>query len=334
LNWLSGLRLLFLVILGLLFLGCLLGIVVKGPIVLAPARQKIDADVSASRLRAAVDALCSRFAPRDYLHTENLNRAAEWIAEQFRLAGLSVEIQEYEHAEGRYRNVIGLRRGSNADAPARVLGAHYDAYGEFPGANDNASGVAVLLELVRTLPDRPGKEDQYYVAFSTEEPPFFGTDEMGSAVFARELLRRNVKIDLMVALDLVGYFSDEPGSQHFPLPGLGLIYPKRGNFIAVVGDLGSSSQIQFVKQRLLASRALPVTAFRAPSAIPGVHWSDHISFRKLGLAGVLVTDTAFMRYPHYHTAEDTPDKLDYFRMSRLTLALHGLFAEPAQPGTN
>jgi len=330
LNWLSGLKFLFFVVVGLLYLGCLLGIVVKGPIVLTPTRQKIHADVSAAQLRATVDALCSRFAPRDYLHTENLNRAAEWIAEQFRSAGLAVEMQEYELAEGRYRNVIAFRRGSDPDAPARVLGAHYDAYGGFPGANDNASGVAVLLELVRTLPDRPGREDQYYVAFSTEEPPFFGTEEMGSAAFARELLRRNVEVDLMVALDLVGHFSDEPGSQHFPLPGLGLIYPSRGNFIAVVGDLGSGGQIKLVKQQLLVSRALPVRSFRAPAAIPGVQWSDHFSFRRLGLPGVLITDTAFLRYAHYHTAEDTPEKLDYVRMSQLVLALHGLFAGPAQ----
>ena len=333
-TWLSWLRILFFVILGLLFLVSLLGIVVKGPIGVGSVRQKVDVEVSPQRLRDAVDALCFRFTPRDYLHTENLNRAAEWIAEKLRESGLRVEIQQYELAQGRYRNVVAFRAGADPEAPARVLGAHYDAYGEFPGANDNASGVAVLLELVRTLPDRPARGDQYFVAFSTEEPPFFGSADMGSAAFARDLQRRGVEIDLMVALDLVGYYSDEPGSQRFPLPGLGLLYGNTANFIAVVGDLRSGTEIKLVKQRLSVSNELPVQSFRAPAAVPGINWSDNFSFRNLGLPGVLVTDTAFMRYPHYHTERDTPEKLDYDRMANLVVALHGLFAGQPPVTTN
>jgi Zn-dependent M28 family amino/carboxypeptidase len=128
----------------------------------------------------------------------------------------------------------------------------------------------------------------------------------------------------MISLEMVGRYSDEPGSQQFPLPGLGLLYPDRGHFIAVIGDLGSGAPIRRVKRALLASGELPVHSFRAPSAIAGVSWSDHYSFRRLGMPAVMVTDTAFMRNEDYHTQDDTPDKLDYERMAALVRALHGL----------
>ena len=285
--------------------------------------------MSAERIRRSVETLCGEFTPRDYLHHSNLNRAADWIAEQFREAGLEVEIQEYALTEGRYRNVIGRRRGSDPAAGVRILGAHYDAYRDFPGANDNASGVAVLLELVRTLPDESPQGDQYFVAFSTEEPPFFSSEDMGSHFFARKLLQQGVSVDLMIALDLVGYYSDAPGSQGMPVPGLGLLYPDRANFVAVVGDLRSGRWLRRVKRAMRSTRTLDVYSFRAPAAIAGVDWSDHWSFRKLGMPGVLVTDTAFMRYPHYHTPEDTPDKLDYRRMEQVVRALHAVVLDPA-----
>jgi len=253
-----------------------------------------------------------------------MDRGRVWIEDELRAAGLRVEVQEYAAREGVYRNVIGLREGARPSDPAMVIGAHYDAYGGFPGADDNASGLAVLLELARTLPAAAPATPQYLVAFCTEEPPFFGGDDMGSYRFARELREREVAVDLMVALDLVGRYSERPGSQRFPLPGLGLLYPDRGNFIAVVGDLRSGGPIRRVKRAMLATRELPVESFRAPAAMAGVRWSDHHSFRRLGLPAVLVTDTAYMRNDDYHTSGDTPDKLDYERMARLVRALHGL----------
>jgi hypothetical protein len=138
----------------------------------------------------------------------------------------------------------------------------------------------------------------------------------------------------MVALDLVGYFSDEPGSQRFPLPGLRWLYPNRGNFVAVIGDLGAGPWIRRVKREMRSTRSIDVHSFRAPAALAGVDWSDHYSFRKLGLPGVLVTDTAFMRYPHYHTALDTPDQLDYARMAQLVVALHALFLDADRAAPN
>jgi hypothetical protein len=308
----------------LVFLFCLMAIVLTSPVVVRGKGRAQKMQISVERLRRDVNRLCSEFTPRSYRDHDNLARAAEWIEGELRSSGLRVEIQEYELREGVYRNVIGIRESEHSDASAMIIGAHYDAYGDFPGADDNASGVAVLLELVRTLPAKAPLARQYFVAFCTEEPPFFGSNDMGSFHFARELLERRVPVDLMIALDLVGRYSDQPGSQRFPLPGLGLLYPDRGNFVAVVGDLGSGATIRRVKRGMLATGAIAVESFRAPAALAGVRWSDHDSFRRLGQPAVLVTDTAFMRNEDYHTRNDTPDKLDYERMAGLVRALHGV----------
>ncbi len=312
----------------LLFIGCCLAILLTGPIEVRPKRVDLDMRVSAERLRRDVDKLCGEFTPRSFRHTGNLDRAAAWIREELEAAGLDVRIQEYDIGTGRYQNVIAYREGADKEAGATIIGAHYDAFEDFPGADDNASGVAALLELARTLPAGQPRKDQYIVAFSTEEPPFFATSDMGSYRFAKSLKDDGVKVDLMVSLEMVGFFSDEPGSQRFPLPGLKYLYPSTANFIAVVGDLGSGGPIKRTRMGMQAAESIPVHSFRAPGALAGVHWSDHYSFRRLGYWGVMVTDTAFMRNPYYHTAQDTPEKLDYDRMADVVLALHGVLADP------
>jgi hypothetical protein len=324
LNWKALFRGLFVAAATLTFLGCLLAILITGPVVIRTQDEEIDVQPSVRRLRSDVKRLCTEFTPRSYRHIANLDRAAAWIEDEFRAAGLEVETQDYTVREGRYRNVIAVRRGAEDRDSVMVIGAHYDVYGDFPGADDNASGVAVLLELARTLPAEAPRRTQYLVAFSTEEPPFFGSDDMGSYRFAKRLREEGRRVEIMVALDLVGRFSDEPGSQQFPFPGLGLLYPSRGNFIAVVGDLRSGSAIKRVRSGMVATRALPVRSLRGPAAMPGIHWSDHSSFRRFDMPSVLVTDTAYLRNADYHTRDDTPDKLDYERMAKLVIALHGV----------
>ena len=331
-GWSGLLRAAFIAGVGVVFLYCLLGIVVTGPVVVRPGLVEVDIDASPQRLRESVVTLCTEFSPRDYRHAGNLDRAAEWIAAQFRSAGLEVELQEYRLRDGHFRNVIGRRRAGTPEVGARIVGAHYDAFREHPGANDNASGVAVLLELVRNLPEEVPRGDQYFVAFSTEEPPFFGTEQMGSHIFASALRERGVDVELMIALDLVGYYSDDPGSQRFPFPGLGWLYPSAGNFVAVVGDLRSGRWLRQVKRQMRSTRSIPVHSFRAPQNLAGVNESDHLSFRRLGFPGVLVTDTAYMRYPHYHSADDNPEMLDYRRMAQLVEALHAVFLD--RPAAN
>jgi acetylornithine deacetylase/succinyl-diaminopimelate desuccinylase-like protein len=136
----------------LVFLFCLLAILLTSPVVIRGKGTGQEMQVSVERLRSDVNRLCSEFTPRSYRDHDNLERAAAWIADELRAAGLRVEIQEYELPEGVYRNVIGFRDAGEPSVPAMVIGAHYDAYGKFPGADDNASGLAVLLELARALP--------------------------------------------------------------------------------------------------------------------------------------------------------------------------------------
>jgi hypothetical protein len=305
----------------------LTAILLTGPVVVRqPIKLELpyELGVSAERLQRDVEYLCGELAPRRHEPQDNLDRTADWIAEEFRRAGLQVGFQDYEYAEGRFRNVIGFRQGLDHDAPVRIIGAHYDVFDSFPGADDNASGIAVLLELARTLPPARPRRSQYFVAFSTEEPPFFGTEGMGSHVFAKDLHDQGISVDLMVALDLVGYFTDAPGSQRFPAPGMGLLYPRTGNFLAVVGDLHSGTSLKRVKVLMARLTDLPIRSFRGPAALPGVMWSDHRSFREFDMPGVLLTDTAHMRYPFYHTEHDTPDKLDYDRMSEIVRGLHAI----------
>ncbi len=311
------------------------GWVARGPLVLRASSSTSTGrpssstwpSISVQNLRATVKTLCVDLAPRSYHPPSNLARVADWIAGRLRETGLVVMEQDYRTSEGTYRNVIALRQGTDRQRGVTVIGAHYDTCGPFPGADDNASGVAVLLELVRTLPKPPPRSSQFFVAFGTEEDPFFGSQDMGSAHFARKLSDDGTRVELMIALDLVGFFSDEPGSQSFPYGFLQLYYPGRGNFIAVVGDLGAGRWIRRVKRGMLAAKALPVYSFRGPSLIPGIDWSDHFSFRQLGLPGVLVTDTAFLRNAHYHQPTDTPGTLDYSRMAAVVQALHGVLAE-------
>jgi hypothetical protein len=312
----------------------LLAIVVTGPVVVRLQRLEFGiAPGSAERLRADVEKLCSDFTPRSFRHTENLDRAADWIALELRQAGLEVELQDYEVDGRRYRNVVGRRSGLDPSADVAILGAHYDTFGEFPGADDNASGVAVMLEVARTLPDGPGRRDRYFVAFSTAEPPHFATESMGSHVFAERLTAAGRGVDSMIALDRVGYYTDEPGSQHFPVKGFGWLVPDRGDFVAVVGDLGAGRWIERVKRGMRATEALPVHSLRAPARWTPVLGSDHLSFRRRGLPGVQITDTAFLRNDRIHTAEDTPETLDYERMSRLVVAIQGALWEgvPDEP---
>lgn len=331
-SWASWVRVAVLTLVALLFALSLLAIVITGPVVVGTPEAEPVAAVSAERLQRSVETLVGELGPLDYTRVDNLDRAAAWIEGRFREAGLEVEFQDYQLREGRFRNVIARQPGRDSDLPAIVIGAHYDTYGGFPGADDNASGVAVLLELARTLPDAVPRSDHYLVAFGTEEPPFFGTDDMGSYRFAQLLRQREIEVELMIALDMVGVYSDRPGSQHFPVAGLGLFYPDTANFIAVVGNLGSGISIQRVKQGLQSTETLPVHSFRAPAIVDGVDWSDHRSFWRMGYPGVLVTDTSFMRYPYYHTRNDTPDRLDYRRMGALVNGLHvvlqGSYVQP------
>jgi peptidase M28-like protein len=276
--------------------------------------------VDPARLEAHVRTLVS-FAPRDETHPQNLDRAAAWIRRELEAAGGRVEDQPFKARGAIYRNAIAHFGPETRERI--VVGAHYDAAGPYPGADDNASGVAGLLELARLLGETPPPLHVELVAFTLEEPPSFTTPAMGSAFHAALLKERGVPLRAMIALEMLGYFTDVPGSQQYPLPILKLFYPSRGNFIGVVGKLGQGALVRRIRNAMRRATPLPVRSISAPVSLPGVDFSDHRSYWDAGYEAVMITDTAFYRNPNYHTEHDTPETLDYGRMALVVEGVYG-----------
>jgi hypothetical protein len=277
------------------------------------------ATVAPSALRENVYTLTSRFEPRDFDHPENLERAAAFLAESLRARGASVSEQTYRVGDRTYRNVLAEL---GPETPERiVIGAHYDTAGEQPGADDNASGVAALLELARLLAASPPPLRVELAAYTLEEPPNFGTERMGSAVHARALADRGAKVRLMVSVEMIGAFRDEKGSQDYP-PTIGWFHPSQGNFIAIVSKWGQGNAVREVEAGLRTGGLVPVETLTAPGFVTGVDFSDHRNFWEHGYPAVMVTDTSFYRNARYHTPEDRADTLDYVRMAEVVKGIH------------
>jgi len=275
--------------------------------------------VQPSVLREHVRALTTQFEPRDFDHPDNLDRAAAFVADAFRGTGAKGSEQTYRVGDHRYRNVIAEL---GPDTPERiVIGAHYDTAGDQPGADDNASGVAGLLELARLLAASPPPLRVELVAYTLEEPPSFGTERMGSAVHARALAERGAKVRLMISIEMIGGFSDQPGSQHYPAV-VGWFYPSKANFIAVVGKWGQGATVSEVEAALRAGCSVPVETLTAPTFVTGVDFSDHRNYWAHGYRAVMVTDTSFYRNERYHTTDDRADTLDYDRMAEVVKGVH------------
>ena len=277
----------------------------------------IEAD--STRLERDVRMLSEQFAPRNFGHLGNTKRTADYIRislDKAVGAGFRAEDLWFDLSGDRYRNV-SLLLGPNNGEPRIVVGAHYDSWYIYPGADDNASGVAGVLELARLLAPYEDKLTQpvELVCFPLEEPPFYGTDEMGSCFHADGLKQEGVRLELMICLEMIGYFSDDPGSQTFPVPGMELFYPRVGNFITVVGNTQNRSAVVRVKQSMKAVSALPVYSICAHEQLPGIDFSDHRNYWEAGYPAVMVTDTAFYRNKAYHTENDTADRLDFHRMA-------------------
>jgi Zn-dependent M28 family amino/carboxypeptidase len=203
-------------------------------------------------------------------------------------------------------------------SPERVvIGAHYDGCGDTYGADDNASGVAGLLELAQLLGRETVPFQVELVAYTLEEPPFFATTGMGSHVHAKSLKEQGINLRLMISLEMIGYFSDEPGSQEFPVSPLKLLYPTKGNFISVVGHAANIFTTRKVKSAMQSASDLPVYSTNVPRMIPGVDFSDHRNYWIFGYDAIMITDTAFYRNRNYHTTGDTAEKLDYGKMAKV-----------------
>ena len=296
---------------------------------LGSARTGPEVKVDPVRLKAVVTKLSVDFAPRDYTHPANLDLAAEWIRAELAATSPAVTVQQWQVDGVTFRNVSALY--GPASAERTVVGAHYDGCEPFPAADDNGSGVAALLELARLLAANPPKSQVELVAWSLEEPPFFRTVSMGSYVHAKSLADAKVMVRGALSLETMGYFRDDEGSQHFPVPGLWLLYSTRANYLAVVGNLSQIGLTRQVKSAMQAASPLQIFSINAPVAIPGIDFSDHLNYWKFGYPAVMVTDTAFNRNERYHTANDTADTLDYPRLAQATAGVFEAIWRLSQP---
>ena len=285
--------------------------------------------LESSRLKAHVLKLSNEYFPRNHTNTENLDRCAEYILAHFKKAGADTSIQKFTVRGKKYQNVIGFF-GDKTDERI-VIGAHYDAYINKPGADDNASGVSGLIELAYLIGKEKANIGIELVAYSLEEPPFFDTEDMGSAHHARALHDRKVKVKCMIALEMIGYFSSEPGSQLYPGPALKIFYPNKGNFIAIVGRLDQRKIVKKIKGFMKGATDLPVYSLNAPLLVAGIDFSDHRSYWKYGYDAVMITDTAFYRNLMYHEHGDTAERLNYELMGKVVIqvfeAIKGLARE-------
>ena len=273
-----------------------------------------DADHAiAKRFEAHVTELCKNPAGRNFIEKKGLDAARKYIAGQFESSGYKVKFNEYQINGDVVANIEVELTGSSHPEKIIIVGAHYDAVPGAPGANDNGSGVAAILELADRFKDKSFPLTVRFVAFVNEEPPNSMTGNMGSFVYAKKAAKDKENIIAMFSLETIGYFSDEPGSQQYP-PLFNLFYPKKGNFIAFVGNLSSRGLVSKSIRSFRAHSTFPSEGIVAPAFIPGISWSDHWSFWKHGYPAIMITDTAPYRYPAYHTSEDTPDKVDYEKM--------------------
>jgi Peptidase family M28 len=280
------------------------------------------------RLEAHVRKLVLDFAPRSHSHFVQLNNASAYIHTELSQHTPHAVFQGYRANGIGYRNVVA-RFGPDTEEMI-VIGAHYDSYGELPAADDNASGVAGLIELAQMLSKVSLNKRVELVAYTLEEPPYFRTEFMGSAIHAKSLKTANKRVSLMLSLECIGFFSDAENSQDFPVSAMGALYPTTGNFIALVGHYREGTLSRRVRETMRAATTLPVHSINAPAFVAGIDFSDHLNYWNEGFVGMMVTDTAFMRNKNYHTAGDTPETLDYRRMADVVRAVAAVVISEAK----
>jgi Zn-dependent M28 family amino/carboxypeptidase len=272
--------------------------------------------------------LAGRIGERNSNRMPALDSAAAYVAASFKALGLQVVEQTYVVYGKTFRNIEVTLPGTSRPKEIIVVGGHYDSVFGTPGADDNASGASAVLELARLLQTDPHPRTIKLVAFTNEEPPWFFTEDMGSRHYARAARARGDDIVAMLAIETIGYYSDRDGSQRYP-PILGWFYPKRGNFIGVVGNIASRSLVHRVIRDFREFAEFPSVGTAAPMQIPGISWSDQWSFWKEGYDAVMITDTAPFRNNNYHELWDRPDSLNYGHMARVVQGVARTVAELA-----
>lgn len=281
-------------------------------------KPKVNIDL----LKQDVIKLSTDYAERSFWEVEILNQAADYIEQRFSTATYKVERQAYVVEGDTFYNIIA-KFGPESGKPL-IIGAHYDAFLETQGADDNASGVAGLLAIGKLLQDKPPNIPVHLVAYTLEEPPNFRTNAMGSRHHAKSLVTNKIQPSLVIVLEMIGYFRDEPNSQTYPIEQLDKLYPTTGNFIAVVGHLMGANSVRTVKAGMQSATELPIRSINAPSLLSGIDFSDHASYWAHDMPAVMITDTAFYRNTNYHAKGDTADTLDYVRMAEVIKGVYGV----------
>jgi Zn-dependent M28 family amino/carboxypeptidase len=280
-------------------------------------------------LKTHVHALAGEIGERNLWRYSSLQRAAEYIEASLRSYGYAPSRQTYELSRLPVSNIEAIlpgRRAADAGGlegtascadESLVIGAHYDTVEACPGANDNATGVAALLDLARRFSTRPMARTVRFVAFVNEEPPFFQTPQMGSVVYARAARSAGCRISGMLSLETMGYYSDVAASQQYPVEEMASTYPDVGNFIGFVANEESRALLETAARAFSDRTRFPLQAAAMPADLPGAGWSDHWSFWQSAYPALMVTDTAPWRYPWYHTPGDTPDRIDFRKLAEV-----------------
>ena len=319
-----GLKRLGVVILvsGALFAGCFSLMVSMPGTSYAGPGAPADAALEAS-LRADVTQLADVFKERNLVNAPgSLERTATWLTERLTALGYAVKDEPYQVGDRTVKNLIVERVGTTHPTELIVVGAHYDSAEGTPGADDNGSGVAALLAIAEHLVKKSPSHTVRLVFFTNEEPPFFRTASMGSEVNAKAARARGDDVKAMLSLETIGYFTDEPDTQHYPWP-FSIAYPSTGNFIAFVADPDSRDLARRCVRVFREKAKVPSEGASIPAFVQGVDWSDHGPYWRQGYRALMVTDTAPNRNPHYHEATDVPEHVDF---RRLALTTEGLFA--------
>jgi Zn-dependent M28 family amino/carboxypeptidase len=272
-------------------------------------------------LRQVVAKLARDIGVRTYRDDDRMARAAAYISGELSSFGCAVSTQTFTYEGHALQNIIGELKGTAPAGPVLVIGAHYDTVGTTPGADDNASGIAGLLGTARLLAGRPQERPIRFVAFAFEEPPAYRTRHMGSFHYAQGLHDRGEQVEGMICLEMIGYFTDREGSQHYPLPFMGRVFPKTGNYLALVGNRRSKEFTERFAAAFRTATDLPIVTLNAPAFVVGIDFSDHWSFNKFRYPAFMATDTAFYRNRNYHSPEDLPETLDYVRMTKVVEGL-------------
>lgn len=285
--------------------------------------------------REDVFSLSMEIGERNMQHPEAMKKSVEWIKDRFQKAGYKPHIQEHSVETGflfggetkQAHNIIAELPGTERPEDIIILGAHYDSVVGSPGANDNATAMASLLSLAEYFADKPQPCTLRFAAFANEEPPFFASPQMGSYAYARRCHENEEAIKGMIALDGLGYFDTSKGSQEYPAPGIGSIFPDTANFIGLVTRLSDGSLLKKVAKAFREKATIPSYGGALPEMIPGIGWSDHWSFWQFNLPAIMITDTLPFRDPHYHSAGDRPERLNYDRHARITEGLKNVLKE-------